>query len=115
MVDALTGKNEQNEVTMLGHFSEEAVMAFIQMSCENKGLDYSETFDFRRCQRPDGTFYGTLGTCKPPAKEVPGLLTGGGGVKETLKRIKEHAKANKGQDDERVMGRRLLLKPLKRR
>ena len=98
---------------MLGHFSEEAVEAFIQMSCEDKGLDYSEIFDFRRCQRPDGTFYGTMGTCKPPAKEVPGLLTGGGGVKATLNRIKEHVNANKDLKDERIMKRRLLLKKRK--
>jgi hypothetical protein len=61
---------------MLGHFSEEAVEAFIQMSCEEKGLDYSETFDFARCQRPDGSFYGTRGTCKPPAKATSKLGKG---------------------------------------
>jgi hypothetical protein len=61
---------------MLGHFSEEAVEAFIQMSCEDKGLDYSETFDFARCQRPDGSFYGTRGTCKPPAKATSKLARG---------------------------------------
>ena len=61
---------------MLGHFSEEAVEAFIQMSCEDKGLDYSETFDFARCQRPDGSFYGTRGTCKPPARATKSLPKG---------------------------------------
>jgi len=61
---------------MLGHFSEEAVEAFIQMSCEERGLDYSETFDFARCQRPDGSFYGTRGTCKPPAKATSTLGKG---------------------------------------
>lgn len=64
-----------NEI-MLGFFSEEAVEAFIQMSCEDKGLNYSETFDFARCQRPNGSFYGTRGTCKPPAKAVSNLPRG---------------------------------------
>jgi hypothetical protein len=61
---------------MLGHFSEEAIEAFIQMSCDDKGLDYSETFDFARCQRPDGSFYGTRGMCKPPAKATKNLPKG---------------------------------------
>jgi hypothetical protein len=61
---------------MLGHFSEEAVEAFIQMSCEDKDLDYSETFDFARCQRPDGSFYGTRGMCKPPARATKSLPKG---------------------------------------
>jgi hypothetical protein len=55
---------------MLGYFSEESIEAFIQMNCEDKGLDYSETFDFARCQRPNGSFYGTRGMCKPPSKTV---------------------------------------------
>ena len=76
MVDALAGKIKQNGVTMLGHFSEEAVEAFIQMSCEDKGLDYSETFDFARCERPDGSFYGTRGMCKPPARATAKLPKG---------------------------------------
>ena len=61
---------------MLGHFSEEAIEAFIQMSYEDKGLNYSETFDFTRCQRPDGSFYGTRGMCKPPAKATKSLPKG---------------------------------------
>ena len=73
---ALTGKIEKSNDTMFGHFSEESVEAFLQMSCEDKGLDYSETFDFARCQRPDGSFYGTRGTCKPPAKATKQLPRG---------------------------------------
>jgi hypothetical protein len=61
---------------MFGHFSEESIEAFIQMNCEEKGLNYSETFDFGRCQRPDGSFYGTRGMCKPPSKTVATLSKG---------------------------------------
>jgi len=55
---------------MFGHFSEETLELFIKMSCEDKDLDYSETFDFVRCQSPDGSFYGTRGMCQPPSKQV---------------------------------------------
>ena len=55
---------------MFGYFSEETIELFIEMSCEAKDLDYSETFDFTRCQSPDGSFYGTRGMCKPPSRPV---------------------------------------------
>ena len=55
---------------MFGHFSQETIELFVKMSCESKDLDYSETFDFTRCQSSDGSFYGTRGMCKPPSKPV---------------------------------------------
>jgi hypothetical protein len=55
---------------MFGHFSDETLELFIKMSCEVRNLDYSETFDFARCQRPDGSFYGTRGLCAAPSKSV---------------------------------------------
>jgi len=97
---------------MLGHFSEEAVEAFIQMSCEDKGLDYSETFDFTRCQRPDGSFYGTRGMCKPPAKATKSLPKGRNVVErnrnaQAQKAIDKHADRLNGKSKSAASGQRL--------
>jgi hypothetical protein len=97
---------------MLGHFSEEAVEAFIQMSCEDKGLDYSETFDFARCQRPDGSFYGTRGMCKPPAKATKSLPKGRNVVErnrnaQAQKAIDKHADRLSGKSKSAASGQRL--------
>jgi hypothetical protein len=51
---------------MLGGFSEEALQLF-QLAASEQAYEFSEgeeTYDFTRCMRPDGTFYGTGGTCK---------------------------------------------------
>jgi hypothetical protein len=62
----------------LGHFSEESVDKVSNIA--SNVLNFSEgtkTFDFTRCQRPNGTFYGTKGKCKKGtevgAKEVKKL------------------------------------------
>ena len=54
----------------IGNFSEESLLGFYKV--------IGEELDFARCERPNGTFYGTSGTCrkgspagdkeKPPAK-----------------------------------------------
>ena len=51
---------------MLGGFSEEALRLF-QLAASELAYEFSEegdTFDFARCQRPDGSFYGTAGKCR---------------------------------------------------
>ena len=61
---------------MKGSFSEEALLRFAELSAESQGLDFSEgsVYDFTRCVRPNGSFYGTRGRCKKGsetgAKEV---------------------------------------------
>lgn len=54
-------------MTNLGGFSEEALLLY-QLAAFDKAYEFSEeegeTYDFTRCMRPDGTFYGTSGTCK---------------------------------------------------
>jgi hypothetical protein len=97
---------------MLGHFSDEAVEAFIQMSCEDKGLDYSETFDFARCQRPDGSFYGTRGMCKPPARATKSLPKGRNVAErnrnaQAQKAIDRHADRMSGKTKSASSGQRL--------
>ena len=74
-------------LNMLGGFSEEALQLF-QLAASEQAYEFSEgdeTYDFTRCMRPDGTFYGTSGTCKKGSvagareKEAPKAGGGGGG------------------------------------
>jgi hypothetical protein len=52
------------------HFTDEAVAAAKALAAlkysENPEDQqaFSEAYDFARCQRPDGSFYGTAGTCR---------------------------------------------------
>jgi hypothetical protein len=49
-----------------GGFSEEAFEKYQRLLSEKEGVEFSEgeTYDFTRCMRPNGTFYGTRGKCK---------------------------------------------------
>jgi hypothetical protein len=49
-----------------GGFSEEAFEKYQRLLSEQEGVEFSEgeTYDFTRCMRPDGSFYGTRGKCK---------------------------------------------------
>jgi hypothetical protein len=49
-----------------GGFSEEAFEKYQRLLSEQENVEFSEgeTYDFTRCMRPDGTFYGTRGKCK---------------------------------------------------
>jgi hypothetical protein len=51
---------------MKGHISEDALEQYARLAAEKQGLDFAEgeTYDFGRCMRSDGTFYGTRGKCK---------------------------------------------------
>lgn len=51
---------------MNGRISEEALELYSILVAEKQGLDFSEgeTYDFARCMRPDGTYYGTRGKCR---------------------------------------------------
>jgi hypothetical protein len=69
---------------MLGGFSEEALQLF-QLAASEQSYEFSEgdeVYDFTRCMRPDGSFYGTSGTCKKGsaagAKEKEAPKTAGG-------------------------------------
>jgi hypothetical protein len=67
-----------------GSFSEEALAQFQELCAQNQSSDFSEgeTYDFTRCMRRDGTFYGTSGSCKTGsqagAKEKKAPKTEGG-------------------------------------
>ena len=51
---------------MKGSFSEEALNRFAELAAQNQPSDFAEggTYDFTRCVRPDGSAYGTGGTCR---------------------------------------------------
>lgn len=49
-----------------GTFSEESLGAYQQLLSSSQGFPNGQIYDFARCVRPDGSFYGTRGKCKPP-------------------------------------------------
>lgn len=57
---------EQSTVNFLesAGYGAATIIAFLEESANGGRLEFSE-FDFARCQRPDGTFYGTAGECDP--------------------------------------------------
>lgn len=68
---------------MLGQFSSESLQAYLTLVRE-KTLSFSETetYDFTRCLRTDGTFYGTAGQCRKgtladPKEKEASAKTGG--------------------------------------
>lgn len=86
-------------------FTDEAVAAAKALAdlrySENEGdqLRFSEAYDFARCQRADGTFYGTSGSCRkgsPAAPAAPREGTGARGARMAAAQAK--AEGKKGGD-----------------
>jgi hypothetical protein len=69
---------------MKGSVSEEALAEYSRLAAEKLGTDFAEgeVYDFARCMRADGSFYGTSGTCKKGTaagdKEAEAPKTAGG-------------------------------------
>ena len=59
-----------------GGFSEDSLDSY--QSLLSSLLDEEEVYDFARCVRPDGSFYGTRGRCMPPNKPAAVTETRGG-------------------------------------
>jgi hypothetical protein len=57
----------------MGHFNEEALQLYHNLCAEKEGIDFSEeeVYDFTRCVRPNGTFYGTAGRCRKGTETAP--------------------------------------------
>lgn len=53
-------------IALKGSFSDEALALYSKLVEEAEGLDFSEDnfYDFTRCVRADGTYYGTRGKCR---------------------------------------------------
>ena len=51
---------------MKGSFSEDALLSYAQQVSQAQPVDFAEgdTYDFTRCMRSNGSFYGTSGKCK---------------------------------------------------
>jgi hypothetical protein len=88
-------------LTMLGGFSEEALQLF-QHALVEKYYEFSEdgeVYDFTRCQRADGSFYGTSGRCKSGseagAKAREATKTTGGRKRRETVDAKNQAKADR--------------------
>lgn len=74
---------------MKGSFSEEALRAYSELAAEKQGLDFAESdsYDFTRCLRPDGSAYGTGGRClkgseTQPVQRPSGVRTNTEGLRE---------------------------------
>ncbi len=104
-----------------GNFSEDCLLQYqslLAASLQTETDDFSEvTYDFTRCVRPDGSFYGSRGECQQPNKPAPqspgspmstadrsAYLAGGGnaaGLKgKTIKEIIEQGNANLARMDQ---------------
>jgi hypothetical protein len=61
---------------MKGYFSEETLKQFAALAEEKFGIDFSErnTYDFTRCVRSDGSFYGAGGKCRKGSEVDPKSL-----------------------------------------
>ena len=56
-------------------FSEQQLFSIFEFSARSLGASEEEIYEFARCMRPDGSFYGTRGKCKKgtEAKSSPQL------------------------------------------
>lgn len=95
-------------------FTEEALAAAKALAAlkysenEEDQLRFSEAYDFARCQRPDGSFYGTSGQCRkgketgakaeePKKAQAPKAKATSAGVKETAAKMKANRAAYLGE------------------
>jgi hypothetical protein len=84
---------------MFGSFSKESLEKFQEMQGLTSNQDFSEgLFDFTRCQKPDGSTFGTDGQCKPPNRPYH---QNKGNVAEDIKQAHRRRVylAKKGLDD----------------
>jgi hypothetical protein len=93
----------------LGRFSDEAINAAKQLLSDSIEFSELETMDFGRCQRPDGSFYGTSGQCrkgkdagaKEAAAPKPKKTSGAGGEdsSEKLAGVVDEGRGHKKYDE----------------
>lgn len=73
---------------MKGSFNEKSLLAYSEMVAEKIDVDFAEgeVYDFTRCVRANGSFYGTSGRCRqgspagPKEEEAPKVRQGRGDV-----------------------------------
>lgn len=67
-----------------GGFSENSLEIYQNLLSSLMGEE--EVYDFARCVRPDGTFYGTRGKCMPPNKPAMETEKGAAPQQPTVKK-----------------------------
>jgi hypothetical protein len=86
---------------MKGFVSEEALAEYSRLAAEKLGVDFAEgeVYDFARCMRADGSFYGTSGTCRKGSaagdKEEEAPKTAGGKKRRATAEAKNAAAAER--------------------
>lgn len=70
---------------MYGDFSNEALDKYQELLSPISPLSEEGVYDYARCVRPDGTFYGTKGKCMPPNKPAASVKEKGAAVVEAPK------------------------------
>jgi hypothetical protein len=112
---------------MKGSISDEALAEYSRLAAEKLDLDFAEgeVYDFGRCMRADGSFYGTSGKCRkgseagakekaeraemlaklPKNTATPGNAARAKAAREKLKAEK---KANGGKRTDRIQEERRL-------
>jgi hypothetical protein len=80
-----------------GGFTEEALAAYQKALAEQAGTDFAEgdSYDFTTCIRPDGSAYGTGGTCRKGSKGEAKAKENKGGMRDST--VAESRKAMKHQ------------------
>lgn len=69
---------------MKGEISEEALLKYSELAAEKLGVDFAEgedMYDFARCMRPNGTYYGTRGKCRQGSEAGPAEKKEGTGAR----------------------------------
>ena len=58
---------------MKGSFNEKSLLAYAELVAEKTDVDFAEgeVYDFTRCMRADGSFYGTSGRCRQGSPAGP--------------------------------------------
>ena len=83
-----------------GGFTEEALAAYQKALAEQAGTDFAEgdLYDFTTCIRPDGSSYGTGGTCRKGSKGEAKAKENKGGMRDSS--VAESRKAMKHQREQ---------------
>lgn len=89
--EKLTSVRDQDfhEVAVLGEMETETLTLTAKYLTDPENFSEEELWEFARCQRPDGSFYGTRGTCRK------GKPVSADAKDEDMERVKKEEKAAK--------------------
>jgi hypothetical protein len=104
----------------MSYFTEEALAEYTRLVAEKLDLEFTEgeIYDFARCMRADGSFYGTSGKCRKGSdagdKEAEAPKTAGGQkrratagrarlLKEELEKVKDKMKGASPEEQNKIL------------